>query len=442
MDHSKMGHTMSVPDPLGVPMNRAGSGTTWIPDAVLLPTQNFMAGNWHLMVHGFAFAQYNKQSGDRGDSQFGSLNWGMFMASRGVKGGRLQLRSMLSIDAATVGPRGYPLLGQSGELYNGQPISDRQHPHDFFMELGVSYEKPIAPDFGITLYAAPSGEPALGPVAFMHRPSSMDLPTAPLSHHWQDATHVAFGVMSAGFFTNFAKVEFSAFNGREPNQHRWDIDRLNIDSYSGRLTVNPNRNFSFTAGYGFLKSPEALHPDESKRRFVASAIHGKTIGTEGQWSTTFVYGRNDHDEEEPSHASMQSAMMRDVAVDIDEPASHSFLLESEIITDRKNTFFGRAEYVRKTGDELMLLTGPTIPPPGEQFVEVRTFSLGYVRELATLRGATLGLGGMGTLNSFSGRANRWYGSSNPWGGVVFLRVRPVFKRAAPEPAMDHSQHKM
>src|ERR1041384_4024011 len=121
--------TPIVRDPLGVPMDRMGSGTTWIPDAVSMPSRHYMAGEWDLMLHGFLFVQENDQGGPRGASQFGSLNWGMFMASHELAGGRFQARTMGSLDAAGVTPRGYPLLLQSGETYKGVAIHDRQHPH-------------------------------------------------------------------------------------------------------------------------------------------------------------------------------------------------------------------------------------------------------------------------------------------------------------------------
>src|SRR5688572_19638514 len=239
--------TRMVMSPLGVSMDRLGSGTTWIPDAVTVPSARFMTGGWDLMLHGFIFGQYNKQGGPRGDAQFGSLNWGMFMASREVAGGRFQARTMLSLDPATVTARGYPLLLQSGEAHEGEAIRDRQHPHDFWMELGVMYERPVSENLALSFYAAPSGEPALGPAAFMHRPSAMDNPFAPLGHHWQDATHISFGVLTAGVFGRTWKLEGSIFNGREPNEERWDFDEINLDSYSGRLTVNPDSNSSKTA---------------------------------------------------------------------------------------------------------------------------------------------------------------------------------------------------
>lgn len=426
-----MSQPAMMPDPLGVPMARGGSGTTWIPDAVQLPTYNVMKGKWDLMLHGFAFAQFNSQSNTRGDQQFGSLNWGMFMASREVKGGRFQARTMLSIDAATVGPRGYPLLLQSGELYNGQSVHDRQHPHDFFMELGVTYERPVTKRLGVSLYAAPSGEPALGPVAFMHRPSAMDLPTAPVSHHWQDATHVAFGVLSAGVFTNKLKIEGSVFNGREPNQYRWDFDKITFDSYAARVSINPNKNWSLTTGYGFLKSPEALHPDESVKRLVASAMYGREFGSDGQWASTIVYGTNQHAESE------SGALLRDVNIDLPD-RTHSVLLESELVVDRKNTVFARTEFVQKSADDLVL--EPVPGGPYGSIINVKTFSLGYVRELKRMRGATLGIGGMGTLNMLPPRLDEWYGSRTPVGAMVFLRVRPVLTRGGMAMSMPGMKH--
>src|SRR5262245_16840143 len=76
-----MQHEMETSGPLGIPMDRMASGTTWIPDAVPIPSGNWMVGSWHLMAHGVAWVQYDHQNGTRGDDQFGSLNWGMLMAS-------------------------------------------------------------------------------------------------------------------------------------------------------------------------------------------------------------------------------------------------------------------------------------------------------------------------------------------------------------------------
>jgi hypothetical protein len=358
-----------------------------------------------MMVHGFVFGQYDTQSGPRGDDQLGSLNWGMLMLGHTLAGGRFQLRTMLSLDAATVTERGYPQLLQSGETFEGEPIHDRQHPHDFFMELGAVYERAITGAVGVSLYAAASGEPALSPVAFMHRPSAMDSPIAALGHHWQDVTHISFGVLTAGLFGHSWKLEASAFNGRSPDENRWDIDRVRIDSYSGRLTLNPTANWSASAGYGYLRSPEAAEPEESAHRITAAVMHGARVGADGQWATTVIWGAT-------KHAA-------------DSRLSNSYLLESEAVLDLRNTVFGRAEYVEKTAEDLVIDPGPA----SSRRLGISAFTVGYVRELVSARGMTVGLGAQGTLNFVGSRLEGVYGSKTPAGAVVFLRLRPRFPGA-------------
>ena len=417
--HAQMTDTMSaamsmVPDPLGISMDRLGSGTTWIPEAISLPSRRRMRGGWNLMLHGFVFGQYDHQQGQRGGDQIGSLNWGMLMASHELAGGRFQARTMLSIDAAGVTARGYPLLLQSGESYRGQPLHDRQHPHDFWMELAAMYERPINDHVGVLLYAAPSGEPALGPVAFMHRPSAMDNPTAPLAHHWQDATHVSFGVITAGLFSHDWKLEGSIFNGREPDEHRWNFDPIRLDSYSVRLSLNPTKAWALSAGYGYMKSMEALHPDERTHRVTASAMNGVPIGANGQWATTLIWGANTHS----SHPGL----------------SHSATVESEAVLDRRNTVLARAEYVQKSAEDLALEALPSNFPPTTEF-SIGSFSLGFVRELTRFGAATLGVGVLGTVNMVPKAIEREYGARAPVGALFFVRARPFFPHPAPMKSM-------
>ncbi len=393
---------MMMIDPLGVSMERMGSGTTWIPDAVPLPARHAMAGSWLLMLHGFGFVQYDAQGGPRGNNQFGSLNWAMLMASRDLFGGRFQARTMLSLDPATVTNRGYPLLLQSGETYRGQPLVDRQHPHDFWMELAVMYERALSHSIGVTLYAAPSGEPALSPVAFMHRPSAMDNLAAPLSHHWQDATHISFGVLTAGLFGRHWKLEGSAFNGREPNEERWGFDRLRLDSYAGRFTVHLDSSWVVSTGYGFLKSPGALNPSESEHRVTASVLHGRKLGRDGQIATAVIWGAN-----------RRSGR-----------TTHSALAESEAVLDRQNTIFGRLELVQKTAEDLVLATGPGGFAPDSTFT-VAAVSVGCIREVVRMSKATLGVGFQATLNVVPSALDPIYGSRTPAGGMVFIRLRPI-----------------
>jgi hypothetical protein len=409
--------------PVGVSMERMGSGTTWIPDAVTLPSRRRMFGDWMLMGHGFIFAQYDKQSGERGDDQFGSLNWGMLMATHDLSGGRFQARTMLSLDPFTVTKRGYPLLLQTGESYSGQPLHDRQHPHDFWMELGALYQREISKTLAWSIYAAPSGEPALGPVAFMHRPSAMDNPAAPLTHHWQDATHVSFGVITGGVYSRKWQLESSVFNGREPDENRWNFDPIRLDSYSGRLTVNPTAHWSLAGGYGYLKSPEALKPNESMHRVTASALHGARLGIDGQWASALIWGANKH--------SAQAGW------------SNGFLAESEAILDKYNTVFGRAEVVQKSAGDLVvdnpvtLRSGAVLPGfPASRSFNVGALQLGYVRELRRSHWATIGLGVAGTLDFVPAALEPYYGSRNPTGMFVFLRLRPFHSTRSSKPMND------
>ena len=389
--------------PLDIPMNRMGSGTTWIPDAVPIPTWETMAGDWGLMAHGIGFVQYDNQGGPRGSDQFGSLNWTMLMASHSVRGnGLFQARTMLSLEPATVTSSGYPLLLQTGESNDDVPLHDRQHPHDFWMELAALYEAQLTSRLGLELYVAPAGEPALGPVAYMHRPSAFDNPLAPISHHWQDATHVTFGVVTAGIFTKRWKLEGSAFNGREPDEERWNFDPIRLDSYSGRLTVNPDSQWSVSASYGFLNSPERLEPGVSLHRVTASVSNSRTLGANGSWASSLIWGANVHSGSGDW--------------------SNSGLLESEAILDRKNTIFGRLVVTEKSVEELVLPV--EVFSPDTKF-NVATLSLGYIRELARVFGATAGLGLTGTLNRVPGSLEPFYGSRTPLGGLVFVRLRPV-----------------
>ncbi len=389
-------------NPLGVSMERSGSGTTWIPDAASLPSHMFTAGKWDLMLHEFIFAQYDHQGGPRGADQIGSLNWAMLMASHDLGGGRLRLSTMLSLDAATVSKRGYPQLLQNGETFLGQPLVDRQHPHDFFMEVAAMYDRAIGKNLALELYVAPSGEPALGPVAFMHRLSSMDNPMAPIGHHWQDVTHESFGVATIGVFSNRWKLEGSVFNGREPDENRWNFDIHPLDSYSARFTFLPDSQWSMSAGFGFVKSPESADPGHSMHRTVLAVQQARPLGMDGQIAHTFMWTAMAH-----------SDQLR---------ISQSALAELEAVLNAKNTVFGRAEFVQKTVDDLVLPIGP-VAFTAERMFDIGALSLGYIREIASGRGVTLGAGAIGTVNVVPSSLQPFYGSRTPVGAMLFVRLR-------------------
>src|SRR5256886_2724234 len=352
-----MQHPMEMQaGPLGIPETRMGSGTSWLPDAAPMHAAHYMLGRWTLMLHGKGFLQYDWQGRSRGSNQLGIVNWAMAVASRPLGGGQLQLRSMLSAEPWTIGSRGYPLLVQSGESYQGAPLHDRQHPHDLYMELAALYERPVARNLGLSLYLAPVGEPAVGPVAFPHRPSAADDPLAPISHHWQDGTHITFRGVTAGVVTPDVKLEASWFNGPEPDENRTNFDYTGrrLDSYSARLTVNPGPRWSLSTWYAYLKSPEVLHPDESLHRIGAAALTTQPVGTNGTWSSALIYGAND--QIGPG------------------PLASSIVLESTVDLDGANSVFGRIEYVRKSAEELVI---PSVPATTQY--DGGALALGYLR---------------------------------------------------------------
>lgn len=395
---------------------RAGSGTSWLPEASPMRAYHFALHAWTLMVHGAAFMQYDAQGGPRGASQFGLVNWGMLAASRPFAGGRVELRGMLSAEPATIGAAGYPLLLESGESYQGAPLHDRQHPHDLFMELSGTYGHRLVRGWGASLYLAPVGEPALGPVAFPHRPSAAGDPLAPLGHHWQDATHVTYGVVTAGLASERVKLEASIFNGREPDEDRTDLDYAGrrLDSYAGRLAMAPGPHWALSAWYGYLKSPEAVRPTESLHRFGAAALTSRSSGDEGSWSSALIYGANAYT---GGGALEQSA-----------------LLETNLEFARRNTLFTRIEYVRKSAAELAI---PRVLPGTEYDLE--SVSLGFVRELGLLGPLSTGAGVVGTLSFVPAGLQPVYGSRVPTGVAAYVRFQPPHAGEA-MPGMNGMMH--
>jgi hypothetical protein len=271
-DHAAMGHA----EPDGP---AEGSGTSRLPQAEgMMPGVHFdLGGGWMGMAHGYAWGVYTEQTGPRGDDMAFVQSMAMLMAEKDFEGGRLQLKAMLSGDPL-IGDRGYPILFGAGETAGGQPLVDRQHPHDLFMELAARVDVDIAEGTTAFLYGGPVGEPALGPPAFMHRASAKVNPEAPITHHWFDSTHITFGVVTAGIASKLWQVEASAFRGQEPDEDRWDIEEPKLDSWSVRATLTPSPNWALQVSHGRLEEPEALHPGEDEGRTTASVHYNSGNG--------------------------------------------------------------------------------------------------------------------------------------------------------------------
>jgi len=396
---------------LADPMSREGSGTSWLPDSSPMYGKMFMFGNDMLMLHGAIFPRYTNVSTRRGDDRIDAPNWIMGMYSHPL-GDNTQIgaRLMMSLDPLTEGGRGYPLLFQTGESWHDQPLHDRQHPHDLFDELSLSLSQKLDCDFSAYVYFGYPGEPALGPPAFMHRPSAMDDPDAPIGHHWQDSTHITFGVATAGLVWRNIKVEGSVFTGREPDENRYDFDRPRFDSYSGRISWNPAKNLALQASHGYIKSPEASDPKTNIHRTTASAIYNLPLGPDRNWSNSFVWGQNNASEE---------------------GKTQSFLIESNYQRGR-DTVYLRWERVEKSGHELVL-----DPQDESRIFPIGGYTIGYVRDLSHGNGVDIGLGTQFTINDRPDRLDRYYGDDLGYAFQFFLRIRPSLHAHG---AHDHAAH--
>ena len=247
--------------------------------SMTLPVSAFAqaeAADWHVMQDGVAYGLYNHQAAPRGGDEFRVPNWWMGMFSRKVGRTSLTINTMLSLDLLTVGKKGYRELFQAGEAFEGKPLVDFQHPHDLFMQLAAVWRVPLGSRTGFTLAGGPSAEPALGPVAFMHRASSMENPMSPLGHHTLDSTHIAFGVVTAAIDHGPWTLEGSIFNGREPDEDRWDFDFGAMDSYAARIWLRPRQEWELQLSSGRLKDPEELgHGDIVRTTASASWLKQK-----------------------------------------------------------------------------------------------------------------------------------------------------------------------
>ena len=376
-------------------MNREASGTSWQPDASPHTGLHIMSGDWMVMVHATINGVYDWQQGPRGDDKAFVSGMLMAMAKRDVgEKGTLQFRAMLSPEPF-MGKSGFPELLATGETANGvTPLVDRQHPHDLFMELSGSYAYRLASKQSVFVYAGLPGEPAFGPPAFMHRLSIMDSPEAPISHHWLDSTHISMGVVTAGYVHDNWKLEVSRFRGREPDQHRFDIEAPKLDSTAARISWNPSANWALQASWADQKSPEQLAPDENIRRWSASAIYTVPFGRGGYWSTTAAWGRRTSE-----HGDLDG-----------------YALESAVRPNLDWTLFTRAE--RVATDELAL-------PPGARgpVFTVGKISAGAVRDFTFTPHWSFGVGGLYAVNFVPAGLRASYGRSEPQGAMGFIRLK-------------------
>jgi len=356
-----------------------------------------------LMFHYNVVVGVNSQGGPRGVTRFESANWFMPMAFRKVGPGTLELRGMFSLEPFTFPPGGSPLLFQTGETYKGRPIIDAQHPHDLFMELSASYTVPVGERATWFAYFGYPGEPALGPVAFMHRASAAENPAAALSHHLQDSSHISFGVVTTGFTYRWFKLEGSVFNGREPDENRYNFDAHRWNSRSARLSIAPSRNWSMQISHGLLRDPEAQEPGDV-RRTTASISYNRPFNR-GRWASSLIWGRN-HE----NHGEERFNL-------------NGYIAESTINFLDKNYLYTRLELVDKNSllraaDRVRL--GITEHHP---LFRIGAYTFGASRDVWTTTNLSMAIGGDVTLYSKPQTLDPIYGTS-PASYRLFLRFRP------------------
>jgi len=382
-------------------MNLA-SGTSVNPASWPMPMIMLHHGNWNTMFMGQAFLVETQQSGPRGGDKLYSPNAFMISAEHRVGAeGAFEAVLMLSLEPATIADRRYPLLFQTGETAFGTPLVDGQHPHNLIMEAGIHYTRALGDDTTLDIYAAPVGDPALGPVAYPHRASAAELPEAPLSHHLQDSTHIADEVVTVGLSHKFFKLEASGFHGAEPGENRWIIQTGAIDSWSGRLWFFPTKNWAAQVSVGRIAHPEAEAPGDQLRA-TASLEYSLPLSA-GNWTSSLIWGRTHN------HASFHNL--------------NSYLAESVLPITRQNLITGRVEMVDK--DELFspepALESQIDRLYGSTF-RIRAYTIGYTRDVHLSRYVETGIGVNFTAYSIPDAIRPYYGS-HPAGGNIFVRFR-------------------
>ena len=378
------------------------SGTSVEPDSTPTPMWMITKGQWTVMFHANIFISDEQQSSPRGAHKLFSTNWFMPMAQHKLGPGVLTVRTMLSLEPATVTDRRYPLLFQQGETAFGFPITDGQHPHDFVMELAALYDLKLSDKTLLSFYFAPMGDPAMGPTAYPHRASAMENPVGTLGHHQEDSTHIADDVVTVGLTYRDARIEASGFHGREPDEFRWNIDHGKIDSWSTRLTIQPGKNWSGQYSYARIKSPEGLFPTDDQERMTASIMYNRPLQN-GNWASTALWGR--------------TRSLKDNSI------FNSYIFESTIRFHVRNSVWTRIENAERSNE---LIAGENPLPAGFEEApigRVQAYTFGYDHDFDIVPHIASAIGAQFTTYGVPTALKAIY-ASHPAGFALFLRLRP------------------
>jgi hypothetical protein len=374
------------------------------------------SARWRFSFDGSVALAYVSEGTKRGDTQIGVRDWEMFMAARTTGANRFLLRAMTTSAPFTLGGNGAPQLLQSGGTYRHAFVHDRTHPVPALMALDATWRRDLGDRGAISLSAGAVGAPALGPDAYFHRPSAAGDFIAPIGHHWQDASHQSFGVVTAGAKVGGFLVEASAFNARESDEDHPIVDfrDAKLDSWATRLSWTPTDMLSLSAWTGYLVEPHRLDITTTMHRFGAAVETRAHSPLGGDWSSLLLFGQNTHHHGPASHHLLHAPPGSPPHME-----SKSALLESTMGMGDRTTAFARAEYVEKNGEELGFLGGDLMIR-----YPVKAISLGASRRVAAVRSFSLEAGARGSVNFLPESLRATYGTTQPAGFAIYLRVAP------------------
>jgi hypothetical protein len=224
---------------------------------------------------------------------------------------------------------------------------------------------------------------------------------SPLGHHWQDATHITFGVVTAGVRYKIFKLDGSIFTGREPGEARYGFDKPTFDSYAYRLSANPSKTLALQVSQALIKSPESVNPGEDVKRSTASIIHSLPLKGENTFLTsTLIWGYNNSG---PDHKE------------------NSLTAESNLQVDRF-ALYGRFENIDKSASELQLTDFED-----HRLFNISALTIGLNYTLLRIYQTNFSVGAQGSWYHADGDLNNIYGK-NPWSAEVYMRISPTLMK--------------
>jgi hypothetical protein len=231
----------------------------------------------------------------------------------------------------------------------------------------------------------------------------MELPQATLGHHWQDSTHIANNVLTAGITYGKVRVEASGFHGREPNEARWNVDWGAMNSWASRFSVFPAKNWTAQISVGRLQDPESAHPGNVVRT-TASVEYVRPAPRKNWWATSLVWGQNYH----MAEGRRTNSVLAETVL----PISPRNFVTGRFEWSQRDELF---EYKHELGEQLARATG-------RHAFDVTAYTAGYTRDIGSFGGLQTGIGANVTSYAIDRALKLFYGD-HPWGVNVFVRFR-------------------